>query len=173
MKQIQSKFIFVVLVLLVIILGSVLSARIQQDDSSRLPYVVGSPVVPSTEMPAGMVMKTFTVPSDEIAPTINFDITKDTMGGWDVHVATTNFMFSPDHLDGPPVAGEGHVHLYIDNSLMIMLGPWYHIDSLTPGPHEVRVGLFNNDHSAYSINGQHIEAMKQIIVSDSKTMMGM
>ena len=95
------------------------------------------------------------------------------MGGWDVHVATTNFTFSPEHLDGAPVAGEGHVHLYIDNNLIIMLGPWYHIDSLAPGPHEIRVGLFNNDHSAYSINNQHVEAAKQITISGITTMMGM
>ena len=171
MKQTSYKFILVVLVLLVVISTSILFAKIQQDNSSRMPYVVGSPVIPATEMPAGMTMKTFDVSAEQPTPTIGFDITKDTMGGWDVHVTTTNFIFTPEHLDGAAVAGEGHVHLYIDNTLIIMLAPWYHIDSLTPGAHTIRVGLFNNDHSAYSINGQHIEASKQIVVSDVKTMM--
>ena len=173
MKKTSSKIIFTVLVFLVIILSSILFARIQQDNASRMSYTIGTPVIPATQMPAGMAMKTFDVSADTLPPTIGFDITPDSMGGWDVYATTTNFTFAPEHLDGAPVAGEGHAHLYIDNTLIIMLAPWYHIDSLTPGTHTIRVGLFNNDHSAYSINGQHIEASKQIVVPGAVTMMSM
>lgn len=169
----RSKIIISFLLLAVIILGSLLLARITNDTSSKLPYIIGSPVIPGTEMPPGMVMKTFNVSQKEPTPTIAFTVTKDTMNGWDVHVMTTNFTFTPEHLNGAPVAGEGHVHLYIDNNLIIMLGPWYHIDSLTPGTHTIRVGLFNNDHSAYTINGLHIEAQKQIDTASEGNMMGM
>jgi len=154
----------------VVILASVLLTRIQNDAISKLPYVIGSPVTPSTEMPPGMVMKMFEVPPGEPVPTIAFDLIHDSMGGWDVHVMTTNFTFSPEHLNGAPVAGEGHVHLYIDQNLIIMLGPWYHIDSLTPGVHTIRVGLFNNDHSAYSVNGARIESQKMIGASSTNAM---
>lgn len=162
------KIIIAVLIFSVIFLASVLLTRVQNDALLKLPYVVGSPVISATEMPVGMVMKTFDVSQNEPSPTIAFSMMQDSMGGWDVHVMTTNFTFSPEHLDGAPVLGEGHVHLYIDNDLIIMLGPWYHIDSLTPGFHTIRVGLFNNDHSAYSINGIHIESQKQITVSGMK-----
>ena len=165
----ESKRIISMFALVSIIFASILLVQYQKDSSSKLPYVIGSPVTSATQIPAGMVMKTFEVLSNEPTPTIGFDITPDSMGGWDVHVATTNFTFTPEHLDGLPVAGEGHVHLYIDNNLIIMFGPWYHIDSLTPGIHTIRVGLFNNDHSAYSLNGVHIESQKQITVSNTKT----
>ena len=174
MKNTSSKIVIAALIFILIIVSSVLLARIQQDNASQLPYVIGSPVIPATEMPAGMVMKTFTVAPPETTPTISFTVTADTMGGWDVHVITTDFTFTPEHLGGAAVAGEGHVHLYIDNNLIIMFGPWYHIDSLTPGIHTIRVGLFNNDHSGYSVNGTHIEAEQQInVTSGSMKMAGM
>jgi len=91
-------------------------------------------------------------------------ITEDSMKGWNVHVITTNFTFTPEQLDGATVAGDGHVHLYIDGHLIIMLGDWYHIDALTPGTHTIKVGLFNNDHSAYAVNGNNIEASQTITV---------
>ena len=160
-----------ILIFFIIILASVLLVKFQEENALKLPYTIGSPVIPSTEMPIGMVMKTFEITPKEPAPTIAFDVTKDSMGGWDIHVTTTNFTFTPEYLDGAPVAGEGHVHLYIDNNLIIMLGPWYHIDSLAAGVHTLRVGLFKNDHSAYSVNGVHIEAQQQI--NTSSVMAGM
>ena len=132
--------------------------------TNKVPYGIGSPVIPSSMLPAGMVLKTFDVPENLSTPTIAFNLAQDSMGGWDVHVTTTNFTFAPEHLNGDARPGEGHVHLYIDNNLIIMLGDWYHIDSLTPGKHTIRVGLFNNDHSAYAVNGEKIEAQKVITV---------
>jgi hypothetical protein len=167
----RNNVIVSILVFLIIIVASLFLVKLQEEKALELPYTIGSPIIPSTDMPLGMVMKTFEVPSTEPTPTIAFDASKDSMGGWDIHVTTTNFTFTPEHLNGVPVAGEGHAHLYIDNNLIIMLGPWYHIDSLSPGVHTIRAGLFNNDHSAYSINGTHIEAQQQI--NTSSLMAGM
>ncbi|HWC57735.1 MAG TPA: hypothetical protein VG621_02195 [Candidatus Paceibacterota bacterium] len=163
------KIFFAMLVLAVIILASVLVVRIQDDRASLAPYTIGTPVVPSTELPLGMTLKTFEVPPGEVPPSIALSVTKDTMGGWDVHAETANFTFAPEHLDGAPVAGEGHVHLYIDGQLIIMLGPWYHLDALAPGTHTIRVGLFNNDHSAYVIDGKRIEAEQQLTTESGMT----
>jgi hypothetical protein len=161
----KNKTLISVLIFVIIILAGLLITKYQNDKALQLPYTIGSPIVASTDLPLGMDMKTFDIQPTEPVPTVAFDVTSDTMGGWDVHVTTTNFTFTPEHLDGPAVAGEGHVHLYIDNHLIIMLGPWYHIDSLAAGTHTLRVGLFNNDHSAYALNGVHIEAQKQINAS--------
>lgn len=162
------KIIISILFLAVIVLASVLFARIQDDASLNASYTIGSPTIPATELPLGMVMKTFPVVSSEPTPTLSFDINQDTMEGWDVDVHTTNFTFTPEHINGAPIPGEGHVHLYIDNNLIIMLGPWYHIDHLTPGQHTIRVGLFNNDHSIYTVNGARVEVEKTISVSAKK-----
>lgn len=163
------KAVVSVLILVIIVLASVMVVQHQMQASQQLPFHIGSPVTPASDMPAGMVMETYTMPATEPVPTIALTVTKNTMAngssdGWTVDVATTNFMFAPDHLDLAPLPGEGHVHLYIDNQLIIMLGPSYHIDSLNSGTHTIRVGLFNNDHSAYSVNGNNIQAQQTITV---------
>jgi hypothetical protein len=132
-------------------------------------YVIGSPVAPQSQLPKGMVLKTFDVPAEEPAPTVAFDISEDSMGGWDVHAMTTNFTIAPEHLNGAAVPGEGHLHLYIDDNLIIMLGDWYHIDALAPGDHVIKVGLFNNNHSAYAVNGVQVIAEKTVHVSADST----
>jgi hypothetical protein len=132
--------------------------------ANKPSYAVGAPVTPSSMLPAGMTLKTYDVASTTSAPTVGFTIRQDSMGGWDVHATTTNFAISPEHLNGAAMPGEGHLHLYIDDNLIIMLGDWYHIDSLAPGTHVVRVGLFNNDHSAYAIDGRQIQAEQTVSV---------
>ncbi|HVY36269.1 MAG TPA: hypothetical protein VG982_03310 [Candidatus Paceibacterota bacterium] len=170
MKPTPYTISITVLVLAIVVLVSVLLAQIRSSAVGKAPYTIGAIVTPTTQMPPGMVMKTFPVPSTEATPTIALEVIHDAMGGYDVHATTTNFSFAPEHLNGLPVAGEGHVHLYIDDHLIIMLGPWYHIDSLTPGPHSIRVGLFNNDHSAYTANGARIEASQELTVPSGNTM---
>ncbi len=170
----RAKIIISILILIIIILISVVVVGYEDGKKITPPYTIGSPVLAATEMPPGMTLKTFVVSASEPTPTVDFDMTQDSLGGFIVHVTTTNFTFDPEDLGGQPIAGFGHVHLYIDNNLIIMLGPWYRIDSLSPGEHTIRVGLFNNDHSAYSVNGAQIEAQKQITVSGmSMKMAGM
>jgi hypothetical protein len=152
------------LIVTVIILVSIIIVQYQEKKDATLPYTIGSAVPSMSDMPPGMVMKTFPMPATEPVPTIAMTISKDSMNGYNVHAITTNFTFTPEQLDGPAVPGEGHVHLYIDNHLIIMLGDWYHIDALSPGTHVIKVGLFNNDHSAYSVNGMNIQASQTIIV---------
>jgi hypothetical protein len=148
----------------IVILATACGALVYLLHTSALPYTVGSPVLSSSELPKGMALKLYEVPAETAVPTVGFTIARDSMGGWDVHAETTNFTFSPEHLNGAPEPREGHLHLYIDDNLIIMLGPWYHIDSLAPGAHTIRVGLFNNDHSAYAVNGVRIEAEQTLDV---------
>ena len=114
--------------------------------------------------PAGMVLKTYDLKPTDPVPTVNFDIVRDpvSMGGWDVHVLTTNFTFTPQNVNGTPVADQGHVHLYVDNTMYVIYGPWYHLDNLPPGQHIITVALVANDHSIFAENGQYIEAKKTI-----------
>jgi len=161
-----------ILLAISIILAFVVAYLYNEMASSRLPYAVGASVVSASQLPPGMVLKHFDVPANEPVPTIGLDIAQDSMGAWEVHVTTTNFTYAPEHINGDPVPGEGHVHLYIDNDLIIMLGPWYRIDSLSPGDHTIRVGLFNNDHSAYFADGQQIQASTTVHVSAATPLQG-
>ena len=76
-------------------------------------------------MENGMNMNTATtsvVPSGILAstttpiPTVSFTITKDALDGWDLHVVTTDFTWTPQYINQAPIADEGHAHLYIDGA---------------------------------------------------------
>ena len=138
------------------------------------PYFHQKPApLPSSSMtdmtnPAmpGMVMASFPLDAADTAatlPTVSFTLTKDSANdGWNLHILTTNFEFTPQDENMAPVANEGHAHLYIDGALSVVYGPWYHIDALSPGMHTVTVSLNANDHSIFTFNGVKIQSIQQI-----------
>jgi len=99
-------------------------------------------------------------------PTLDFDITKDPVSGYNVHLTTTNFTFVPANASTEHVAGEGHAHIYVDGvKINRVYGDWYHLGTLgAPGEHEVRVELSANDHSTYAVNGEEIGVSKMVAV---------
>jgi len=124
------------------------------------PFIVARPQASSSM--AGMnpaLMQKFTdIPAGTPVPTVDFTLTKDAVGGYDLHVITTNFLFTPQLINTAPVIDQGHAHLYIDGQLTILLAPWYHLDSLSPGLHSIVVSLNANDHSVFALHGQPIQA---------------
>jgi hypothetical protein len=133
------------------------------------PYVVNrNPPTNMAEMSSGMMMKTFYLDNTGApVPTVSFTLTKDTLDGWDLHINTTNFTFTPQNINQAPIADQGHVHLYIDGNLTVVFGPWFHIsgDQLPPGTHTIVVSLNANDHSIFSYGGKNIQAMQTLVVS--------
>ncbi len=119
---------------------------------------------PGAMAPAGMMLKTYEVPAGYPTPTVDFTITRDpaAMGGWDVHITTTNFTFTPQNVNTAPVPDQGHAHIYVDNTLYVAYGPWYHLDDLSPGTHTITVALAQNDHSIYTKNGVNIQKQETI-----------
>lgn len=130
------------------------------------PYIANRPqtTASSQGMDPSMMQKQFELPTNTPVPSVSFTITKDVVGGYDLHVVTTNFIFTPQLINQAPVADQGHAHLYVDGTLTILLAPWYHIASLTPGPHTLMVSLNANDHSVFAANGQPIQSMQTIVV---------
>jgi hypothetical protein len=116
-------------------------------------------------MSPAMMQKFTDIPAGDAVPTVDFTLTKDAVGGYDLHIITTNFSFTPELINTAPIIGQGHAHLYIDGQLTILLAPWYHIDSLAPGLHTIAVSLNANDHSAFAVNGQSIQVTKRFIAS--------
>lgn len=140
-----------------------------------LQAIATDTVMMDANMAAGMNMNTATtsvVPMGILAsttapvPTVFFTIVRDTLDGWDLHVTTTNFTWTPQNINQAPVADEGHAHLYIDGALTVLFGPWYHIPSteLPPGKHEITVSLNANDHSVFSANGQNVQETQALVV---------
>lgn len=98
------------------------------------------------------------------APTVDLSVTKDVVGGWNVHVETTNFAFAPELVNTTPVAGKGHAHLYVDGVKVARLyGPWYHLASPAVGTHTVRVELNANTHEPLLSGGKAIEDSVSVV----------
>ena len=69
------------------------------------------------------------------------------MSGWNLHIETENFSFSPENASLAHIDGEGHAHVYINGvKLGRFYGPWVHLDDLPEGEVTVEVTLNANDH---------------------------
>ncbi len=111
-------------------------------------------------MPATSVMW-----SETEKPVLLLDVSRDSAGGWNVHLSVDGFTFVPEQAGRQAVAGEGHAHLYVDDRKVArMYSTWHYLDTLTPGTHEVRVVLNTNDHQLYVYDGRPLEARCTVVV---------
>ncbi|MXY33296.1 MAG: hypothetical protein F4186_13335 [Boseongicola sp. SB0676_bin_33] len=93
------------------------------------------------------------------APTVDILVQKDPDEGWNLHVMTTGFTFSPANAGRSHVPGEGHAHVHVDGRKIARLyGPWMHIGTLPEGEVEIQVTLNANDHRLLSVDGVPVEA---------------
>jgi len=121
-----------------------------------------SPIIVAHE---GHIHETQDVEAEGAPEIVDFRVEKDASSGWNVFVTTQNFEFTPENVNQPHVAGQGHAHLYINGSKLARLyGPAYHIESLPFGPHELRVVLETNEHHEYAIVGRPIDKTIEINV---------
>ncbi len=68
-----------------------------------------------------------------------------------VAVSVSGFVLDQADYGGMNVAGEGHIHYYVDGVLAAAtVSTFFDIPSLAPGSHTIRADLRNNDHSALS-----------------------
>jgi len=108
-----------------------------------------------------------TVPDGMPVPTIDINVIKDPVSGWNLHVLTTLFRWAPEFAGGPVYPGEGHAHLYINGEKVARLyGPWYHIAYLEPGKNEILVTLNANNHGEYLHDGEVIADTVTVYVVD-------
>lgn len=92
------------------------------------------------------------LPEGDDAPTLTATVLKDPASGWNLHVETTNFRFSPEHASTPHIAGEGHAHVYVNGvKLARIYANWYHIDHLPIGEVMIEVALNSNDHNELAV----------------------
>ena len=98
-------------------------------------------------------------------PAIELEVIEDLESGWNVHIETQNFVFSPEECGKEHIDGQGHAHLYIDGKKVARLyGSWYHIPELPIGRHEIKVSLTSNNHSLYAMNGVPVSATQSLVV---------
>jgi len=103
--------------------------------------------------------KVVNIAAGDDAPALSIEVLKDPMAGWNLHVMTKNFEFSPQNASAADLPGEGHAHVYINGTKLSRLyGDWLHLSDLPQGKVEVKVSLNANSHSQLQVDGQPVEA---------------
>ena len=97
------------------------------------------------------------------APTLDIELMKDKVGGWNLHIITANFRFAPEVVNQNHAVGEGHAHVYLNGEkLARVYGPWFHIATIPEGEVVVKVTLNANDHRALAIADMPLAVEKTI-----------
>ena len=106
-----------------------------------------------------MAIAPIELPADGKVPRLALVATPDAMGGFNLRVRMANFRLAPEHTGAGPVAGEGHLHLYVDGAKHTRLyGSWFYLDGLAPGAHALRVEAVANNHAPYHHGGEPVFA---------------
>lgn len=96
------------------------------------------------------------LPANMPAPEVMIHASKDDMGGWNFHLMTTNFKFTPENAGKDDVLGEGHAHLYINGKKVARVyNNWFHT-TLVKGENKVKVTLNSNSHKDYYFQGKQV-----------------
>ena len=101
--------------------------------------------------------------NNEAVPTIKAIIKKDLVSGFNLYLATTNFIFAPELSGLQHKDGVGHAHLYIDGKKIARLyGRWFHIKNIPEGAKELKVTLSSNDHRPLFVRNAVISSIIKI-----------
>lgn len=107
--------------------------------------------------------------SSSKTPAVAIEVVADPMSGLNLFVEVSDFAVAPERASTAPVAGEGHMHLYIDGErTMRFYNTALHLGGLEPGEHTIEVELSQNDHSAYEADGEPIRASQTITVEEGE-----
>lgn len=98
---------------------------------------------------------------------VGIDTLVDGNGGVIVEITTDGWRWAPKNVNGEPVAGEGHAHVYVDGvKVGRAYGPTQYVNPLEPGSHQIRITLNANDHSEMTVGGFPVEASEMILVPE-------
>lgn len=99
------------------------------------------------------------------APTVDINVTKDPMAGYNLQVIVDGFEFAPQSASLAHVEGEGHAHVYANGvKLARLYSEWMHLDALPNGDVVIEVSLNTNDHRPLAVDGDLIVAKTTITV---------
>ncbi len=101
----------------------------------------------------------FDIGGDDIIPKITgLTVAKDKMSGYNISIATQDFIFSPASVNANHVSGQGHAHLYINGEKFARLyAPHFHVPDLAGPVETIRVTLNANSHETLAVGDEVIE----------------
>ena len=106
------------------------------------------------------------VPEGAPAPTLELKAVEDTMDGFNLHLMTANFTFTPEMTGHEGEGVTGHAHLYVNGTKIgRVYSNWVHVPAvlLGKGANEIRVTLNNNMHGEWSVYGEAVAAVVEVM----------
>ena len=94
-------------------------------------------------------------------PSINLEITKDSIDGYNLFIDLKNFKIEPSQVGLVNKTNTGHLHLFVnDIKIGRIYSNWFHIPGRYFNLEEniIRVTLNSNLHESFAINGNQIES---------------
>lgn len=123
--------------------------ELANNDHTALPFEEASDVVNITiaeGRPAVRIVQP-DLPDREVAPW-GQKVVLVNSGTLEITIEVENFILDAEGMDGPPVPGHGHWHLWVDGALQLQTAETSAAATgLTPGYHRIVVTLTNNDHT--------------------------
>jgi len=94
------------------------------------------------------------------APTVSLKAIPDSTTGWNIHIATKKWTWTPEDTGGAVEPNSGHGHLYVNGEKITRIyGPWYFLsEEEAASGNEISVTLNANDHSPWAVDSQGISA---------------
>lgn len=127
-----------------------------------LPQKAIAPLHDSVDMNGhAMDHPSIEVTTDTPIPTVAIEALPDTKDGYNVHITTENFTFTPERVNETPIPNEGHAHIFVNGiKISRVYGEWFYLPSshFVSGENIIEVTLNANDHSDWLYNGEHISA---------------
>jgi hypothetical protein len=99
--------------------------------------------------------------ADGDAPSLDFDIEPDDHGGWNIRINADGFEFTPEEVSGDAVGGQGHAHVYVDDTKFSRIYSEYFYlpaSAVPEGEHTVMITLNADDHSVWANGGEPVAA---------------
>ncbi|MDZ7744858.1 MAG: ZIP family metal transporter [Candidatus Saccharibacteria bacterium] len=98
------------------------------------------------------------IADESLVPTLELELLDDNKQGYNLHIETTNFTFSGEHVGEEPEIGEGHAHIYVNGEKISRIyTDVVHLPDVHEGD-KVRVTLNAHDHSEFAHDGEIISA---------------
>lgn len=99
----------------------------------------------------------YEISAEAPVPSVMIHAAKDANGGWNIHLMTENFTFTPAQSGKEDMMGEGHAHFYVNGKKVSRVyGNWFHT-AIGKGANKLKVTLNTNSHKDYFHDGQPIQ----------------
>ena len=99
----------------------------------------------------------------KMPPKVELKVVEDTMAGWNVFADVSHFSFRSASEGSALDPIQGFAQLHVDGEPVARVyGSAYHLGSLEPGEHEIRLSLHATDGSALVLRGELVEDSVQV-----------